>query len=54
MRIHASRRFASILVNAIAGDTKGTFHGLGSIDASLREAKPGLVSPDPLGSLRRA
>lgn len=31
------------LIAAIAGDTRGTFHGLGSVDASLRKADAGLV-----------
>lgn len=29
------------LVNAIAGDTQGTFHGLGAVDASLRGSRSG-------------
>lgn len=33
-----ARGGAKKLIAAIAGDTVGTFHGLGSIDASLREA----------------
>lgn len=38
-----ARGGAKKLIAAIAGDTVGTFHGLGSIDASLREAGRGIV-----------
>jgi hypothetical protein len=31
------------LINTIAADTKGTFHGLGSLDQSLRKAGQGLT-----------
>jgi len=34
---------AKKVIAAISGDTKGTFHGLGGIDASLREAGPEIV-----------
>jgi hypothetical protein len=31
------------LIKVIAGDTKGTFHGLGFLDTSLRKASQGLT-----------
>jgi len=37
------RGSAQKLVKVIAGDTKGTFHGLGSLDRSLRETGQGLT-----------
>jgi len=33
---------ATKLIGAVAGDTKGTFHGLGSLDKTLRQADKGL------------
>ena len=37
-----ARGSARKLIGAIAGDTKGTFHGLGWLDKSLRKAGKGL------------
>ena len=38
-----ARGSAQKLINTIAGDTRGTFHGLGSLDKSLRKAGQGLT-----------
>ena len=37
-----ARGSAQKLIKVIAGDTKGTFHGLGSLDRSLQDAGQGL------------
>src|SRR5438270_5434150 len=38
-----ARGSAPKLIKVIAGDTRGTFHGLGSLDRSLRQAGQGLT-----------
>jgi hypothetical protein len=38
-----ARGSASKLIKTIAGDTRGTFHGLGALDTSLRKAGQGLT-----------
>jgi hypothetical protein len=38
-----ARGSASKLIKVIAGDSRGTFHGLGSLDHSLRQAGQGLT-----------
>jgi hypothetical protein len=38
-----ARGSARTLIKTIAGDTKGTFHGLGALDKALRQAGQGLV-----------
>jgi hypothetical protein len=38
-----ARGSAQKLIKAVANDTKGTFHGLGSLDHSLRKAGQGLT-----------
>jgi hypothetical protein len=38
-----ARGSAQKLIKVIAGDTRGTFHGLGSLDHSLRKARQGLT-----------
>jgi hypothetical protein len=45
---------AKEIVDTIAGDTKGTFHGLGSLDASLRRAgeSPNRLEVEMLDDLR--
>ena len=37
-----ARGSAQKLIRAVAGDTKGTFHGLGSLDKALRKSGKGL------------
>jgi hypothetical protein len=38
-----ARGSARKVIKALAGDTEGTFHGMGSLDASLRKAGQGLA-----------